>query len=71
MFRFLACIALALSLVMSDGLIVFAHPGRTDAAGGHYCRTKCVEKWGYEYNEWHVHSPKVAKREAKRKGRGE
>ncbi|PAK41585.1 YHYH domain-containing protein, partial [Priestia megaterium] len=35
--------------------IVSAHPGRTDANGGHYCRTNC-EKWGYEYGEYHYHN---------------
>ncbi|SEO11528.1 hypothetical protein SAMN04488134_1046 [Amphibacillus marinus] len=34
---------------------VYAHPGRTDANGGHYCRTNC-EKWGYEYDEYHYHN---------------
>lgn len=26
---------------------ISAHPGRTDANGGHYCRTNCA-KWGLE-----------------------
>ena len=26
----------------------YAHPGRTDANGGHTCRTNC-EKWGLQY----------------------
>lgn len=34
---------------------VLAHPGRTDANGGHTCRTNC-EKWGLEYGEYHYHS---------------
>ncbi|SIR66192.1 hypothetical protein SAMN05421578_12911 [Paenibacillus macquariensis] len=29
-----------------------AHPGRTDANGGHYCRTNCA-KWGLEDGEYH------------------
>lgn len=33
---------------------VSAHPGRTDASGGHTCRTNC-EKWGYGYGEYHTH----------------
>lgn len=37
-------------------LITFAHPGRTDLSGGHYCRTNCLEKWGLEYNEYHLHN---------------
>lgn len=32
----------------------YAHPGRTDANGGHTCRTNC-EKWGLEYGEYHDH----------------
>jgi hypothetical protein len=31
-----------------------AHPGRTDANGGHTCRTNC-ESWGLEYGEYHYH----------------
>ncbi len=46
------------------GLLIFlllipsqssAHPGRTDANGGHTCRTNC-EKWGLEYGEYHYHN---------------
>ncbi|MEJ8547530.1 YHYH domain-containing protein [Brevibacillus borstelensis] len=33
----------------------FAHPGRTDANGGHTCRTNC-EKWGLRYGEYHYHN---------------
>lgn len=33
----------------------YAHPGRTDARGGHTCRTNC-EKWGLEYGEYHYHN---------------
>lgn len=33
----------------------YAHPGRTDANGGHTCRTNC-EKWGLEYGEYHYHN---------------
>ncbi|MGM0710417.1 YHYH domain-containing protein [Brevibacillus parabrevis] len=32
-----------------------AHPGRTDANGGHTCRTNC-EKWGLKYGEYHYHN---------------
>lgn len=32
-----------------------AHPGRTDANGGHYCRTNCA-KWGLENGEYHYHN---------------
>ncbi|MEK4749313.1 YHYH domain-containing protein [Niallia sp. FSL W8-0177] len=34
---------------------VEAHPGRTDANGGHTCRTNC-EKWGLSYGEYHYHN---------------
>jgi micrococcal nuclease len=34
---------------------VEAHPGRTDASGGHTCRTNC-DKWGYNTGEYHYHS---------------
>ena len=40
------------NIVMPSSL--FAHPGRTDAKGGHYCRTNC-DKWGVPSNEWHSH----------------
>jgi hypothetical protein len=33
---------------------VEAHPGRTDASGGHTCRTNC-ENWGLSYGEYHYH----------------
>lgn len=35
--------------------VVNAHPGRTDANGGHTCRTNC-EKWGLKYGEYHYHN---------------
>ncbi|MGQ5398157.1 MBL fold metallo-hydrolase [Cohnella sp. M.A.Huq-80] len=31
-----------------------AHPGRTDAKGGHTCRTNCA-KWGLKDGEYHYH----------------
>jgi hypothetical protein len=34
--------------------VTFAHPGRTDEDGGHYCHTNC-EDWGLEYEEYHYH----------------
>ncbi|EEL24728.1 hypothetical protein bcere0017_5890 [Bacillus cereus Rock1-3] len=33
----------------------YAHPGRTDANGGHTCRTN-FEKWGLQYGEYHYHN---------------
>jgi micrococcal nuclease len=44
---------IVLLLLFSVG-ITEAHPGRTDANGGHYCRTNC-DKWGYGYGEYHSH----------------
>jgi hypothetical protein len=35
--------------------LAMAHPGRTDASGGHTCRTNC-EKWGLKYGEYHYHN---------------
>ncbi|WP_404815112.1 YHYH domain-containing protein [Psychrobacillus glaciei] len=32
-----------------------AHSGRTDANGGHTCRTNC-EKWGLSYGQYHYHN---------------
>lgn len=34
---------------------ISAHPGRTDANGGHYCRTNCA-KWGLKDGEYHYHN---------------
>jgi hypothetical protein len=34
---------------------VFAHPGKTDSDGCHYCRTNC-DKWGVPRNERHCHN---------------
>jgi len=36
-------------------LPVFAHPGRTDKRGGHYCWTNC-KKWGLKYGQYHYHN---------------
>jgi len=35
--------------------ITLAHPGPTDANGGHTCRTNCAD-WGLEDGEYHYHS---------------
>lgn len=35
--------------------IVFAHPGKTDANGCHYCRTNCA-KWGPYNGQYHCHN---------------
>lgn len=50
-------------LLLSSFLLMFvlsstvasAHPGRTDAKGGHTCRTNCA-KWGLEQGEYHYHN---------------
>lgn len=41
-------------LIVAIPYTVSAHPGRTDAQGGHYCRTNC-EKWGMKEGEYHFH----------------
>lgn len=35
--------------------LVLAHPGNTDANGGHTCRTNC-DDWGLGYGEYHYHN---------------
>lgn len=43
-----------------------AHPGRTDAKGGHTCRTNCAN-WGLKDGQYHKHSGgKTAKKSAKK-----
>jgi len=42
-------------LLLAFSISASAHPGRTDANGGHTCRTNC-EKWGLQYGEYHYHS---------------
>lgn len=49
-FHFFILISVAILLPS----IAFAHPGGTDAKGGHYCRTDC-EQWGLKYGEYHFH----------------
>lgn len=34
---------------------VYAHPGRTDSNGCHYCRTNCA-KWGLSQGQYHCHN---------------
>jgi predicted DNA-binding protein YlxM (UPF0122 family) len=45
----------AVSLLFVGTSATYAHPGRTDANGGHTCRTNC-EKWGLDYGEYHYHN---------------
>lgn len=43
-----------------------AHPGRTDANGGHTCRTNCVS-WGLKNGQYHKHGGgKAAKKSTKK-----
>ncbi|RNB78117.1 YHYH domain-containing protein [Brevibacillus nitrificans] len=44
-----------LTLLLVPFNMVDAHPGRTDANGGHTCRTNC-EKWGLQYGQYHYHN---------------
>ncbi len=50
-------VSLSFALFISGMPASQAHPGRTDANGGHTCRTNC-EKWGLEYGEYHYHNGK-------------
>lgn len=43
---------LTISLTINN---VYAHPGRTDSSGCHYCRTNCA-KWGLSEGEYHCHN---------------
>lgn len=43
------------TISQSTFTVAEAHPGRTDANGGHYCRTNC-EQWGLGYGEYHYHN---------------
>jgi len=47
-----------LAFVLLFPFSVSAHPGRTDAKGGHTCRTNCG-KWGLNYGEYHYHNKKT------------
>lgn len=47
--------SMVLVLLLMASSTAFAHPGRTDSKGGHYCRTNCA-KWGLEDGEYHKHN---------------
>jgi hypothetical protein len=47
-------ILLSFVLLLVVTTLAMAHPGRTDANGGHTCRTNCG-KWGLNYGEYHYH----------------
>ncbi|MET3508376.1 copper amine oxidase N-terminal domain-containing protein [Halalkalibacter oceani] len=51
----LAVLSLFLVLLMMAPSLAGAHPGRTDANGGHTCRTNCA-KWGLKTGEYHYHN---------------
>lgn len=54
----LILLALVIALSISFGpAAAFAHPGRTDSAGCHTCRTNCPN-WGLSYGEYHCHRSK-------------
>jgi competence protein ComEC len=52
--RLIISIFLLFVTFMSSGVSI-AHPGKTDANGGHTCRTNC-EKWGLKQGEYHTHN---------------
>ena len=43
--------------LLTGSEVVFAHPGRTDKKGGHFCWTNC-KKWGLRPGQYHFHSKK-------------
>ncbi|WP_256760291.1 MBL fold metallo-hydrolase [Cohnella sp. WQ 127256] len=43
------------SMILMSTNVSMAHPGRTDANGGHTCRTNCA-KWGLKDGEYHYHN---------------
>lgn len=53
--RKFASLILSSVIVFGSGGAASAHPGRTDANGGHHCWTNCA-KWGLEYGQYHYHN---------------
>lgn len=53
--RITSLLVLMLFLFLVPIQTIDAHPGRTDANGGHTCRTNC-EKWGLQYGQYHYHN---------------
>jgi hypothetical protein len=49
---------LLLSAILLFTPIAYAHPGRTDSAGCHTCRTNCAS-WGLSTGEYHCHNAKA------------
>jgi hypothetical protein len=52
--KYLVLLILITSLIPT---LSFAHPGRTDSAGCHTCRTNCAQ-WGLSTGEYHCHQSK-------------
>lgn len=50
------CVGVLVILIFP--LAVFAHPGRTDSSGCHYCRTNC-SKWGLYNGQYHCHGMSI------------
>lgn len=48
-------ILMVFTLLLSFVPLASAHPGRTDANGGHTCKTNCA-KWGLKDGEYHYHN---------------
>lgn len=54
-------ILLSFVFLLAIATPAMAHPGRTDANGGHTCRTNCG-KWGLNYGEYHYHNGGTTKK---------
>jgi len=52
LFRTVFSFLIAFTILFTSS--AYAHPGKTDANGGHTCRTNC-EKWGLKTGEYHYH----------------
>jgi hypothetical protein len=52
--KLIHALLIALILTVMRTPYVYAHPGGTDADGGHHCWTNC-SSWGYSYGEYHYH----------------
>lgn len=46
---------LFLITLLMDCNVVYAHPGRTNSSGCHYCKTNC-SSWGLDDGEYHCHN---------------
>jgi hypothetical protein len=50
-------VSIILSVLCILPSVALAHPGRTDSAGCHTCRTNCAS-WGLSTGEYHCHRSK-------------